>query len=375
MTRLLFSAAVALVAWAGGTFAQPADEAPEPRLEPSLAPAVEPGATPIPAATEVKSVLAYALLPASVEGGVIRASMVARMVDAVVQTVAGKPDIASAWRVFVDPKDRVGIKVSAAGAPVSSTHAEVVAAVAAGLVASGVDAKNIVIWDRLGRDIELAGYEELAARYKVTSTDAEGGYDDKAKLLAAVMGKLIIGDVEFGRKRGDQVSSTSHVSRVLGGLDKVVHVPALADSMHSGVRGALAGIVLDNLDNWRRLARPPHYGDPYLPEIYADPRLGGKVVLTILDALRPQYAGGPFPGAEFSVNYGAIFASRDPVAIDATGMRLLDDFRKDAKLPALSKITRWLDSAEVLGLGRADDAQIELVRTGLEGEVRMEKSP
>ena len=375
MTRLLFSAAVALVAWAGGTFAQQADEAPEPRLEPSLAPAVEPGATPIPAATEVKSVLAYALLPASVEGGVIRASMVARMVDAVVQTVAGKPDIASAWRVFVDSKDRVGIKVSAAGAPVSSTHAEVVAAVAAGLVAAGVDAKNIVIWDRLGRDIELAGYEELAARYKVTSTDAEGGYDDKAKLLASVMGKLIIGDVEFGRKRGDQVSSTSHVSRVLGGLDKVVHVPALADSMHSGVRGALAGMVLDNIDNWRRLARPPHYGDPYLPEIYADPRLGGKVVLTILDALRPQYAGGPFPGAEFSVNYGAIFASRDPVAIDATGMRLLDDFRKDAKLPALSKITRWLDSAEVLGLGRADDAQIELVRTGLEGEVRMETSP
>jgi uncharacterized protein (DUF362 family) len=375
MTRLLFLTAVALVAWASYGVAQQGDVAPEPRLEPSLAPALEPVATPAPAAAEAKSVLAYALLPASVEGGVIRAGMVARMVDAVVQTIAGKPDIASAWRVFVDPKDRVGIKVSAAGAPVSSTHAEVVAAVAAGLVAAGVDAKNIVIWDRLGRDIELAGYEQLAARYKVTSTDAEGGYDDKAKLLAAVMGKLIIGDVEFGRKRGDQVSSTSHVSRVLGGVDKVVHVPALADSMHSGVRGALAGMVLDNLDNWRRLARPPHYGDPYLPEIYTDPRLGGKVVLTILDALRPQYAGGPFPGAEFSVNYGAIFASRDPVAIDATGMRLLDDFRKDARLPALSKITRWLDSAEVLGLGRADDAQIELVRTGLEGEVRMETSP
>jgi uncharacterized protein (DUF362 family) len=375
MMRLLFFAAVALVAWVSDGVAQQADEVPEPRLEPALAPAVEPGASPAPAGADAKSVLAYALLPASVEGGVIRAGMVARMVDAVVQTIAGKPDIASAWRVFVDPKDRVGIKVSAAGAPVSSTHAEVVAAVAAGLVAAGVDAKNIVIWDRLGRDIELAGYEQLAARYKVTSTDAEGGYDDKAKLLAAVMGKLIIGDVEFGRKRGDQVSSTSHVSRVLGGVDKVVHVPALADSMHSGVRGALAGMVLDNLDNWRRLARPPHYGDPYLPEIYTDPRLGGKVVLTILDALRPQYAGGPFPGAEFSVNYGAIFASRDPVAIDATGMRLLDDFRKDARLPALSKITRWLDSAEALGLGRADDAQIELVRTGLEGEVRMETSP
>jgi uncharacterized protein (DUF362 family) len=375
MTRRSLFVALALVALSRGAVAQEATETPELRLEPSLAPASAPGATPTPAPLEAKSLVAYALLPASVEGGVIRDGMVSRMVDAVVKVVAGKPDIASAWRVFVDPKDRVGIKVSATGAPVSSTHAEVVTAVAAGLAAAGVDAKNIVIWDRLGRDIELAGYEQLAARYKVTSTDAEGGYEEKEKFLAAVMGKLIIGDVDFGRKRGDQVSSTSHVSRVLGGVDKVVHVPALADSMHSGVRGALAGMVLDNLDNWRRLARPPHYGDPYLPEIYADPRLGGKVVLTILDALRPQYAGGPFPGAEFSVNYGAIFASRDPVAIDATGMRLLDDFRKDAKLPALSKITRWLDSAEALGVGRAAETHIELVRTGLEGEVRMEKSP
>jgi uncharacterized protein (DUF362 family) len=171
------------------------------------------------------------------------------------------------------------------------------------------------------------------------------------------------------------MSSTSHISSVLSDVDKVVHVPALADSIYSGVQGALSGMVLDNLDNWRRLARQPHHGDPYLPELYADPRLGGKVVLTILDALRPQYAGGPFPGAEFSVNYGAVFASRDPVALDATGMRLLDDFRKEAKLDPLSEKTKWLESAEILGLGRAADEKIELVRTGLEGEVRMEKTP
>ncbi len=372
MMRRFLCAALCLAASAPALHAQDAEK-PEMRLEPTLAPAE----TPQPAATPVpdKSLVAYALLPASVEGGIIRGAMVGRMVDAVVMKVAAKPDIAAAWRVFVEPKDRVGIKVSTAGAPVSSTHAEVIAAVAAGLVASGVDPKNIVIWDRLARDMELAGYGDLAVRYNVVSTEESGGHDDKEKVLAAVMGKLIIGDVQFGRKAGDQVSSTSHVSRVLTGLDKVVHVPALADSMHSGVRGALAGIVLDNLDNWRRLARPPHYGDPYLPELYADPRLGGKVVLTVLDALRPQYAGGPFAGAEFSVNYGAIFASRDPVAIDATGMRLLDDFRKDAKLPALSKITRWLESAELIGLGRAADERIDLVRTGLEGEVRMEKSP
>jgi uncharacterized protein (DUF362 family) len=107
-----------------------------------------------------------------------------------------------------------------------------------------------------------------------------------------------------------------------------------------------------------------------LPELYADPRIGGKVVLTILDALRPQYAGGPFPGAQYKVNYGAIFASADPVAVDATALRLLDDFRKEAGMPLLREKVRWPATAEMLGLGTAAEERIELVRTGLESEVR-----
>ena len=373
MMRLLLRAAFLLAVLDSASFAQQPEETPGPRIEPAIAPAATES---VPAAVAAKSTVAYALLPASVEGGVVREGMVGRMVDAVVMSVAGKPDISSAWRVFVGPKDRVGIKVSTSGAPVCSTHPAVVSAVAAGLVAAGVDPKNIVIWDRSGRDVDLAGYGKLSGRYRVTSTDTDGGYDPDAKFVAAIMGRLIVGDLQFGPKPGDQVSSTSHLSRVLSrDVDKVVNVPALADSMYSGVQGAFSSMVIDNLDNWRRLARQPHYGDPYLPELYADPRIGGKVVLTILDALRPQYAGGPFSGAEFSVNYGAVFASRDPVAIDATGMRLLDDFRKEAKFDLIAKKTKWPESAEALGLGKSADAEIALVRTGLEGEVRMPKKP
>ncbi|MEY4300030.1 MAG: hypothetical protein RIR25_1266 [Verrucomicrobiota bacterium] len=374
MRRTLFHrAAVALALACGSVHGQ--DTAPEdppiPRAEPVIRPA-EPAASPTPSGP--KSAVYYALLPASVEGGVVREAMVGRMVDAVVMSAAGKNDIASAWRVFVQPNERIGIKVSASGAPVSSTHAAVVAAVVEGLLAAGVPAGNIVIWDRLQRDLQNAGYERLARKFRVVGTDEAGGYDEKAKVTAAVMGQLIVGDRDFSAKRDSPASSTSYISSVLTGqVDKVVHIPALADSMFAGLQGALAGMVLGNLDNWRRLARQPHYGDPYLPEIYADPRIGGKVVLTILDALRPQYAGGPFPGAQFLENYGAIFGSRDPVAIDATGLRLLDDFRKEAKLDPLAKKTTWLDSAEFLGLGAAAENRIDLVRTGLQGEVRMSR--
>lgn len=367
--RRLSAVVLAFAAWAVAA-AQEAEEPPQPRIEPS----VEAAATPAPSQDAIvkKSLVTYALLPSSVGGGVVREGMVRRMVDAVVMAAAGKADIASAWRVFVAPTDRVGIKVSTTGAPASSTRAAVVSAVAAGLVASGVPKENIVIWDRLERDMARAGYDAIARSFRVTSTDRVGGYDKNAPIIAAVMGRLIADDLKFSGKDNEEMSSTSHLSLVLTGVDKVVHVPALADSMFSGVQGALSGMVLDNLDNWRRLARPPHFGDPYLPELYADPRIGGKVVLTILDALRPQYAGGPFPGPEFSVNYGAILASRDPVALDTIGVRVIDDFRKEAKFDPVSKMATWLESAQTLGLGRASESEIEIIRTGLEGEVHME---
>ena len=346
-------------------------ETPQTRLEPDLAPApVTSGPEPSPTESPFEAQVFYALLPSSVENGVVRDGMVRRMVDSVVMAAAGKKDVASAWRTFVRPEDRVGLKVSTAAAPVSSTHAAVVAAVAEGLVAAGVPPRNIVIWDRDSRDLQRAGYDDLARRFRITGTDEAGGYAEKEVLTAAVMGKLIIGDRDFHAGKKEQTSSKSHLSVVAAGVDKVVHLPALTDSTFSGVNGALSGMVLDNLDNWRRLARAPHHGDPFLPELYADPRLGGKVVLTILDALRPQYAGGPFPGAQYKANYGAIFASPDAVAIDATGLRLLDDFRKEAGMSLLEKKIRWPATAEMLGIGTAEEDRIELIRTGLESEVR-----
>jgi len=327
----------------------------------------EPPAAVEPPAPEVF----FTILPAAIEGGEVREGMVRRMVDSLVQEVTGKSSVAEAWRSLVEPQDRVGLKVSTAGAPVASTHPAVVAAVAEGLVAAGVTPERIVIWDRLGRDLHRAGYEDLGRRFRVVATDEAGGYADDQTVSAAVMGKLISGDHAFVADQREQTSSRSHLSSVLTGqVDKVVHLPALTDSMFAGVHGALAGMVLDNLDNWRRLARAPHFGDPFLPELYADPRIGGKVVLTILDALRPQYAGGPFPGAAYRVNYGALFASHDPVALDATALRLLDDFRREAGLPLMADKVRWPRTAEFLGLGVGRAEDIRLRRLSGESEVR-----
>ena len=300
--------------------------------------------------------------PSKVRGGRFEAETIRRMVDGLVMHAARQTDIAAAWRVFVRPEDRVGIKVSASGAPVSSTHPAVVAAVAEGLVAAGVAPERVIIWDRKWDDLRRARYGALGRRYTVVSTDRFGGYDAEEFITAAVMGKLIAGDRGFNPSgAAEQTSSKSHISSVLLRVNKVIHIPTLTDHLSSGLNGALPGMVLDNVDNWRRLARAPHFGDPFLAEAYADPRIGGRVVLTILDALRPQYAGGPFPEPQYVVNHGALYASRDPVAIDAIGLQLLDRFREEGGLPLLSKSVGWVKSAGLIGLGTAERERIRVI--------------
>jgi uncharacterized protein (DUF362 family) len=245
---------------------------------------------------------------------------------------------------------------------VSSTHPAVIAAVAEGLVEAGVAPERIIIWDRKWDDLRRARYGALGRRYTVVSTDRVGGYDGEQFITAAAMGRLIAGDRAFDPDgAAEQTSSKSHISSVLRRVNKVIHIPALTDHLSSGINGALPSMVLDNVDNWRRLARAPHFGDPYLAEAYADPRIGGKVVLTILDALRPQYAGGPFPEPQYVLNHGALYASRDPVAIDAVGLPLLDLFRQEGGLPVLSKNIGWIQSAEAIGLGAASRERIRII--------------
>ena len=100
-----------------------------------------------------------------------------------------------------------------------------------------------------------------------------------------------------------------------------------------------------------------------------------KVVLAILDGLHLQYAGGPFPNPGFVVENHTVFASLDPVALDATARRLIDEYRLPAKLPPLEKSTLWLESAQSMGLGRFAEKDIDLVRVGVRADSQPLSSP
>jgi len=307
---------------------------------------------------------------------------VRRMVDDLVMAITGQQTVSSAWETLVKPSDIVGIKVCANGAPLFSTHPAVVNAIVAGLTDAGIPPQNIVVWDREENLLKLAGFHSRIGGYRLMWS--EGNYDPKAVITSPISGKLIYGDLLFvgkppdilkgeetpdrqenEKKRPrnlDNLSDESHLSRVLThAVTKVINVPVLSDHFLCGLSGALFNMTIQNLDNWRRLVQDPVNGDPSIPEAYADPRVGDKVVLNVMDGLIALYAGAPIGDANYAIHYGTLYASKDPVALDAIALRMIDQWRIEAQMEPASKIAKYLPTAFTYGLGNADLNRIEVV--------------
>ena len=305
-----------------------------------------------------------------------RSPMVSRMVAGLVCAVMGKATPSEAWRTLIKPGERVGIRVSALPGPVGGTHPAVAQAVVEGLVEAGIRAENIIVWDRRRDDLEQCGYDKVPG-LNLRWIEHGGGYDPRAVVSASAIGKLVFGDFAFKESLNSladiigprsQLDNESHLPVLLSRqIDKVINIPSLCDSYYTGVHGALAGMTLGILDNWRRFAKSEGYGGSALAEVYADEQIGKKVVLTLMDGLVLQYAGGPYPSPANCVVYSTLFASKDPVAIDATALRLIDEQRLLSKMPKASVDADHVTEAAQQGIGAADEKLITLKRIGAGG--------
>lgn len=298
------------------------------------------------------------------------------MVDRLVQAATGQPDTAAAWRSLVTPADRVGIKISAAGGRYFASHRGIVNAIVEGLEQAGVPRTRIIVWDREADDLRDAGYTSQRGGYTVASIAPRTGYDRAAVFTAPVLGKLIWGDALFEEKQSklgkraneaDQLSSNSYIASVLSRqITKIINVPVLSDQSGCGVAGALYNVTIPNVDNWRRFTQSEGDGAASIADLYADEHIGPKVVIHIMDGLLAQFAGGPHFDPNYSFAYHTIYASKDPVALDANALRLIEGWRKEAKLPPIGRRAEWLESAEQMGLGHFAESRITLRAVGSE---------
>jgi len=330
-----------------------------------LAQAQQPGSTPsiVYAVRNADSIKQYKTNP----------HIVREMVNRLVMAATGQSDVASAWGSLVSPGERVGIKISAAGGELFTTHHDVVNAIVDGLVAAGHPRSSIVVWDRSLGGIKEAGYRPSVDGFQVKAIAPHDGYDAKATQSAPVVGKLVWGDFEYVGETGrmpivadaEATSNVSHFSNIIASeVDKVINVPVMSVSETNGIAGCIYNMTIPNIDNWRRFAQGSRFGAESLAEIYANPLIAHKVVFNLMDGLIAQYAGGPQPQPNYAVHHATLYASKDPVALDAIALKQLEEWRKRGSLRPVGPVAAYIDFASQLGLGNSAANRIEVRNIG-----------
>ena len=295
------------------------------------------------------------------------------MVNRLVLAATGQPDIAKAWASLVSPNDEIGIKICAAGGELFTTHHDVVNAIVDGLVAAGHARGSIIVWDRSLGGIKDAGYRPGADGYQMRAIAPREGYDPKAILSMPLLGKLIWGDLEYKSDKGkmpllsdtENTSNLSHFSHILSTqVTKIINVPVMSSSETNGIAGCLYNVTIPNIDNWRRFAQGSRFGAESIAAIYSDPLIAKKVVFNLMDGLVAQYAGGPQSQPNYALHHATLYASRDPVAVDAVALKRLEQWRTRSSLPAIGHMADYVSIASQLGLGNSDPNRIEIRNVG-----------
>lgn len=290
-----------------------------------------------------------------------RPDVVRAMVERGILAQTGKPTVAEAWRSVVKTNDVVGLKVFSGAGHTSGTRPSVVAAVVEGLLAAGLPPRNIVIWDKQLVDLRIAGYFELAQRYGVRiSSAASAGWDDKTYYENSLLGNLIWGDAEFGKK-GDGIGRKSHFSKLVArDITRHISIAPLMNHNLAGVGGHFYSLALGSVDNTLRFESTSRALAEAVPEIFALPVLYDRLALCITDALICQYQGEQLTRLHYATPLNQLRFSKDPVALDTLSLAELEAQRQKAGIPSAKFSSDLYKNAALLELGLNDARQIRV---------------
>lgn len=287
--------------------------------------------------------------------------------------LTGEKKLKKAWRKFVSPGDRIGLKINpVAGKSLTTSH-EVVRAIIAQLEASGIDRSHLTIWDRREFELTDAGFTpENYPGIRITGTeqmDKDGLYYGKDGKLygehmidrdwyywADVEGEYDEYTMPYMVNGGKYSYFTKIVTQ---DLDKIINVPILKNA-GATVTLALKNLAYGSVSNTGRLHA--RLWNETCAQVCAFAPLRDKVVLNIVDGIKGCFNGGPGANPQFFCDYHVIITGTDPVAVDRIGYdivlakRIAEGLQKEGAATALD----FMLQAEKLSLGIADRTKIDL---------------
>ena len=256
--------------------------------------------------------------------------ILAEMIDVTLRTVTGQGTARDAWRSLLRTDDIVGLKFNRSGQKELGTTNAVGDVLVASLRDSGWSAEQIVC-------IEApVGFSDRHG-----TTPARTGFD--------------VAPTDFG-------SGSDRFAVVLDQVTAIVNVPFLKTHNLATITCALKNLSHAFVKHPGRY----HGGGcaPYIGDIVGMEKIRGKLRLTLVDALRVVADGGPSASGDGVVDSGLVLASTDPVAIDATGLGIINDLRQRiGRAPVAETVEEvaYLAAAHRRGLGIAIPSGINQV--------------
>ncbi len=261
------------------------------------------------------------------------------MVNRAVIELSGRPDLASAWRMFVHPTDRVAIKVNGLGLRNMASNKEVIEAIAEGLVAAGVPGTAITVYDQ---------WDSFLRCTRVSSRGLPPGVR-----LVSHNGTALSPETRVASGRTQYATALMEATAVIG-------VPLVKDHSLCGFTGAMKNMTHGSIKNPEAFHR--HLCSPQIAELYSHDAIKSRVRLHVMDAFKAVYHGGPRDSPEHRVAMEAVMVSTDPVALDRVGSDIVDALRvahRMGTLEARGLPPRYIDQAGAMGLGVADRTRIQ----------------
>ncbi len=303
--------------------------------------------------------------------------------------LTGAPDWQSAWKLFFEPGDVVGIKVNPVGQPHVISDASVVREIIAGLESAGVKKNDIVVYDRYHDQFLKAGFDKWLPQ-GVRISSAAPKYDDVQQSLLGATSPNVNGydadhylDMALAHTNQDVRDETvrrSYAAKfITTEINKLVNLPVLKDHQSAGVTLALKNLSHGLVNNVSR-SHSTHSLNAcgaFIPAVVAMPVIRDKAVLHVLDGIKGVYHGGPSARPEYVWEQKAMFFATDAVALDHVCWREIDEKRlavgrlkladelPDKHSVFVRKQPEHVEIAGGLGLGEWEWSKIKLRRIEL----------
>lgn len=312
---LAAGAAVAAVGLRGARAAVPAT--PDPAL---------------PAPDGARSRLVTVSNPIVVKGQLVNETYLNRMIEVGLTQFCGEASVRGVWRRLLQPtrQTKVLIKFNRSGADTLGTTQSFVRVLLHSLALADIKADQIMLLDVSPEIQRTAGTVPPIVGYSATPV--------------TVLGK------------------TEYLSAALDWADCLINVPFVKDHYLAGISCAMK-----NLSHGLIKTPARWHGDrcrECIPHLYNQEAIRGKHRLTICDALRVVYDGGPEARLECTSEYSRVLIGSDVVALDAYAARLIDQIRGAHELKDLAEEHRpasYLTVARELKLGQGDLDRVDVV--------------